>query len=200
MEILTRYYKNFYRLFMKHLIKNRNLFINYLEINLRYLSRSISRMCANFNLQEIQNLIRNELNEALYGDDLSDLFTINGIRKMLCLIGRNGQGIGTTSFGYWVNGVQNLTLTESERESLDTLIDDIYNKMEEINGSFLNVDGSGLYSLHSCCNHSCSPNAEVQFPFGNHKLQLVAVKDIEVRTHYCELKFILPIFFSRVRK
>lgn len=45
-------------------------------------------------------------------------------------------------------------------------------------GSFLNTEGSGIYSLQSICNHSCIPNAEPSFPYGNHCLQLKAVTDI----------------------
>ncbi|CAD5113147.1 DgyrCDS2338 [Dimorphilus gyrociliatus] len=128
---------------------------------------------------EIQTMVNSELREALFDEDLSEIFSIEGTQKFLCLIGRNGQGVGTSSFGTWVKNVEDLELPESDKTALDLLIDQIYEKMNEVNGHFLNCEGSGLYSLHSCCNHSCTPNAEVQFPYGNHTLQLVATKDIE---------------------
>ena len=45
--------------------------------------------------------------------------------------------------------------------------------------SFLNNEGSGLYSLQSMINHSCSPNAEIQFQDSDQTLTLAALKDIQ---------------------
>lgn len=42
-------------------------------------------------------------------------------------------------------------------------------------GTFLNTEGSGLFRLQSACNHSCAPNAESSFPYGNHRIQLKAI-------------------------
>lgn len=46
-------------------------------------------------------------------------------------------------------------------------------------GQFLNTEGSGLYQLQSACNHSCAPNAESSFPYGNHRIQLKAIRNIK---------------------
>lgn len=62
-------------------------------------------------------------------------------------------------------------------------------------GAFLNNEGSGLYILQSSINHSCSPNAIVEFPYSNNTLVLKAIRDIqdgeEICTSYldeCELE------------
>lgn len=68
---------------------------------------------------------------------------------------------------------------------MDELIDDLYAKLEETAGQFLNNEGSGLYSLQSKINHSCSPNAEIRFPHSNHILQVVALKPINKDEEIC---------------
>ena len=93
---------------------------------------------------------------------------------MFTLIGRNGQGIGTSSFSVWVNNV-----TEKKVDSTtDALIDTIYQEMENESGDFLNNEGSALYAIQSACNHSCEPNSMSTFPFSNHTVVLVATKDL----------------------
>ncbi|NXE42707.1 SMYD5 protein, partial [Ptilorrhoa leucosticta] len=52
-------------------------------------------------------------------------------------------------------------------------------------GEFLNCEGSGLYVLQSCCNHSCIPNAETSFPENNFLLHLTALEDIEAGEEIC---------------
>lgn len=52
-------------------------------------------------------------------------------------------------------------------------------------GMFLNCEGSGLYKLQSTINHSCCPNAQVTFPFNNHKLVLQAITDINEGEEIC---------------
>lgn len=44
---------------------------------------------------------------------------------------------------------------------------------------FLNNEGSALYPIESKANHSCVPNAQATFPHSNHKLHLVAIRDIQ---------------------
>merc|ERR1719494_788752 len=51
--------------------------------------------------------------------------------------------------------------------------------MDQESGQFLNCEGSALYQLQSCCNHSCAPCAEVTFPYNNSTLVMVATEDIE---------------------
>ena len=97
-----------------------------------------------------------------------------GFRSLFTLIGRNGQGIGTSSFSVWV---RNVTAKNTE-SSVDSLIDTIYEDMDKESGDFLNNEGSALYSVQSACNHSCDPNVESTFPFSNHTLVLVASRDV----------------------
>lgn len=93
---------------------------------------------------------------------------------MIALIGRNGQGIGTSSFSVWVQKVSENNIDSST----DTLIDTIYQDLENESGDFLNNEGSALFTIQSACNHSCEPNCLATFPFSNHTLVLVASKDL----------------------
>lgn len=52
-------------------------------------------------------------------------------------------------------------------------------------GSFLNNEGSGLYVLQSAVNHSCVPNAIVEFPYSNNVLVLKAIRDIQPEEEIC---------------
>ena len=52
-------------------------------------------------------------------------------------------------------------------------------------GAFLNNEGSGLYVLQSCINHSCSPNANVEFPYDNNRLVVKAVRNIRAGEEIC---------------
>ena len=52
-------------------------------------------------------------------------------------------------------------------------------------GDFLNNEGSGLYILQSSINHSCVPNAEITFPYGNHRLALKATREINPEDEIC---------------
>lgn len=57
--------------------------------------------------------------------------TPEGFRCLFALIGRNGQGIGTSPFSVWVANVAKLNLPEDERKKVDQLIDDLYDKLDE---------------------------------------------------------------------
>lgn len=50
---------------------------------------------------------------------------------MFALIGENGQGIGTSSFGHWVKNVSNLNLATAEKFAVDELIDECYANLDE---------------------------------------------------------------------
>lgn len=52
-------------------------------------------------------------------------------------------------------------------------------------GTFLNNEGSGLYSLQSCINHSCNPNASVEFPHSNSTLVVRALREIRPDEEIC---------------
>lgn len=131
------------------------------------------------------DVLRQMLLKALNNDYISNWFTSEGFRSLLALIGTNGQGIGTSAFSRWVKNVSALELPENERIQVDKLIDRIYDDMEEVVGSFLNNEGSGLYVLQSTVNHSCLPNAVVEFPYSNNTLVLKAIRDIQPGEEIC---------------
>lgn len=102
--------------------------------------------------------------------------TPEGFRSLFALIGRNGQGIGTSSFSVWVSRVSELFPDDA---MTDKLIDEVYEAMERESGEFLNNEGSALYAVQSAANHSCAPNSVATFPHSNHTLVLVANRDLE---------------------
>lgn len=106
--------------------------------------------------------------------------TPEAFKTLFILIGTNGQGIGTTAIGEWAKRVGELeTLSEEDKKKLEQAIDDLYMKMDEFSGQFLNVEGSGLYTMQSKINHSCNPSCEILFPQSNHVLQVTALRDIK---------------------
>ncbi|XP_058119526.1 histone-lysine N-trimethyltransferase SMYD5 [Anopheles ziemanni] len=111
-------------------------------------------------------------------DERLSWLTVDSFKSLIALVGTNGQGIGTSSFGDWVKNVSECAMDEKERTSVDQLIDELYGKMDTFVGSFLNNEGSALYARQSKINHSCSPNAETVFPQSNHVLALRATRDI----------------------
>ena len=131
------------------------------------------------------DVLREMMQKALNIEYTADWFTPRGFRSLLALIGTNGQGIGTSSFSRWVREVSGLELPRNERIQVDKLIDRIYDEMEEAVGSFLNNEGSGLYVLQSAVNHSCVPNAIVEFPYSNNVLVLKAIRDIQPEEEIC---------------
>lgn len=122
---------------------------------------------------------------ALNTEYTSHWFTPDGFRSLLALIGTNGQGIGTNAFSRWVKKICALELPMDERIQMDKLIDGIYDRMEDVVGSFLNNEGSGLYVLQSKVNHSCIPNAFVEFPYSNNVLVLRAIRCIQPGEEIC---------------
>ncbi|CAI9733077.1 SET and MYND domain-containing protein 5 [Octopus vulgaris] len=122
---------------------------------------------------------------SLYDEHIPQWFTYEGFQSLFALIGRNGQGIGTSSISVWCQNCDAMDLHPDERISIDSFIDQLYVDLERESGTFLNCEGSGLYSMQSCCNHSCVPNAEVQFPHNCHKLRVVALEDIVPGEEIC---------------
>lgn len=112
-------------------------------------------------------------------DVCNQWLTDEGFASLLAMLGTNQQGIGTSAIDTWVRFCDNVSdLKDVDKEELDDFIDKLYDKMYEISGEFLNCEGSGLYRKQSACNHSCQPNAEVEFLNNNHKLTLRALEDI----------------------
>jgi SET and MYND domain-containing protein 5 len=81
-------------------------------------------------------------------------------------------------FADWVKNSAELTLPAKEKTNLDEFIDTMYTVLEAEADMFLNNEGSALYALQSKINHSCSPNAEIRFPYSNHVLAVAATKPI----------------------
>ncbi|KAL1123009.1 hypothetical protein AAG570_003333 [Ranatra chinensis] len=116
------------------------------------------------------------------------LLTMDGLKTLFTLVGKNGQGIGTSVFAEWVKKVD-----EGDPEtqaSVEGFIASAYQAMEERVGSFLNCEGSGLYALQRCVNHDCDPSADVTFPHSDYTLALVARRKIapgeEITTSYLD--------------
>ena len=105
----------------------------------------------------------------------NQFLTPEGFRSLFALLGRNGQGIGTSSFSVWVRKV---TAMKPDDTETDALIDQIYDLMDKESGDFLNNEGSALYAVQSACNHSCQPNSTATFPHSDHRLVLVASSDL----------------------
>lgn len=129
--------------------------------------------------------LRSLVMQTLYDEQIPQWFTSEGFQSLFALIGRNGQGIGTSSISVWCQNCDAMDIPADERASLDDFIDQLYIDLEKESGTFLNCEGSGLYSMQSCCNHSCVPNAEVQFPHNCHKLQVVALENIAPGEEIC---------------
>ncbi|XP_072390243.1 protein-lysine N-trimethyltransferase SMYD5 [Diabrotica undecimpunctata] len=125
------------------------------------------------------SLLHSSLVAAIPNDGIEQFLTYEGFLSMLALIGTNGQGVGTSAIAQWVANTEKLNLPESEKELLDNFIEHLYLQMDENVGEFLNNEGVALYSLQSSCNHSCVPNAEPKFVYNNHRLSLVATRDIK---------------------
>ncbi|XP_028040938.1 SET and MYND domain-containing protein 5 [Bombyx mandarina] len=132
-------------------------------------------------LETLRELTINVIN----GEYIQEFLSPEGFCSLMALIGTNGQGIGTSPLSMWVNAVLELTMSDDERQQLDLFIDKLYEYVQDESGTFLNTEGSGLYQLQSACNHSCAPNAESSFPYGNHRIQLKAVKPIMPGEEIC---------------
>lgn len=120
----------------------------------------------------------------------------DNFKALFVLVGRNGQGIGTSSFAAWQKNLESVDI--EDRASLENDIATIYDKIEEFSGSFLDVEGSGLYVVQSKLNHSCLPNAEIKFPHSNHTLVISALRDIEIGEEIC-ISYLSECLLNRSR-
>jgi len=112
-------------------------------------------------------------------DNIQDYLTAEGFLKLFVLLGRNGQGVGTSAFAAWIESFEKLTIDDDVKDVVLKTVDDIYRAMDKHVGHFLDNEGSALYPIQSWVNHSCVANTEVKFPYRNHIVGLVATKDIE---------------------
>jgi len=126
-----------------------------------------------------REVLREQLTSVLYEESAQQWFSPEGFSSLVALIGTNGQGIGSSSFSQWAKATESLSLGKEEKEELEAAIEKIYEDMWEVSGQFLDCEGSGLYQMQSASNHSCAPKAEITFPYGNHRLAMVALEDIQ---------------------
>jgi len=131
------------------------------------------------------NMLREMVCNAVPNQNIEQFLTPEGFQSLIALIGTNGQGVGSSSFSAWRKNVEKLNLNPEERFIIDKLIDKIYDDIDTHTGDFLNNEGVALYSLQSCANHSCSPNAEITFQHNNFRLSLMALKDLEPDEEIC---------------
>ena len=102
---------------------------------------------------------------------LQPLLTPDGFQSLFGLIGRNGQGVATSPFSQWVRKAEKLRMAAEARTAFDDLVEKVYDAIDAHAGCrFMDNEGSGLYFLQSHLNHSCVPNAVVEFPFNSHEL------------------------------
>ncbi|KAH3787594.1 histone-lysine N-trimethyltransferase SMYD5-like isoform X2 [Dreissena polymorpha] len=135
--------------------------------------------------QDQLEMLRHMVSDTFYDEKVQQWLTPEGFRSMFALMGTNQQGIGSSSISVWVKNCDALELGEGEREQLDAFIDQLYKDLDKVSGTFLNCEGVGLYSMQSACNHSCRPNAEIEFNNQNYVLSLVAVEDISPEEEIC---------------
>ena len=63
-----------------------------------------------------------------------------------------------------------------ERAAHDDLVEKVYSAVEaHVGCCFMDNEGSGLFFLQSHLNHSCQPNAVVEFPFNRYRSYAVVV-------------------------
>ncbi|XP_014241295.1 SET and MYND domain-containing protein 5 [Cimex lectularius] len=130
-------------------------------------------------------ILHTQLTQSLSVRHAGSLVSEEGMKSLFALIGRNGQGIGTSVFSEWVKVVEKHEMSNEDKERTDNFIDAVYQAMDEYVGTFLNTEGSGLYETQRCINHSCSPNAVVTFPYSNSTLLLQAKTNIEPGDEIC---------------
>ncbi|XP_061393636.1 histone-lysine N-trimethyltransferase SMYD5 [Musca vetustissima] len=122
---------------------------------------------------------------AFQGDDFQMFTTPEAFKTLMGLVGTNSQGVATSVLAEWVKKVSDLPMPEEDKAKLDEYIDDLYNKVSEFAGEFLNNEGSGLYLLQSKINHSCVPNAQSTFPYSNDIVVMKATRDIQPGEEIC---------------
>ncbi|KAI2807699.1 SET and MYND domain-containing protein 5 [Blomia tropicalis] len=125
-------------------------------------------------------IIRDMVGQIIYELYFDQFLSDQSFVHFFALIVYHARAISTNSFTTWSENVERLVANDpSETNQVDLLIENLYKKMQDIHGPFINCEGSGLYELSSMINHSCQPNAEICFPFNNHVLAIKALEPIE---------------------
>ena len=72
---------------------------------------------------------------------------------------RRQAGVGTSSFAMYEGAVAELELEDDASAAVEDFIETLYAVIAINVGEFVMCEGSGLFPIHSCTNHSCVPNA-----------------------------------------
>uniref|UniRef100_A0A1A9WRS9 Protein-lysine N-trimethyltransferase SMYD5 n=1 Tax=Glossina brevipalpis TaxID=37001 RepID=A0A1A9WRS9_9MUSC len=137
------------------------------------------------NFEQQMEQLYQAFREAFQDEEFNMFTTPEAFKALMGLMGTNSQGVATSVLAEWVKKVTELPLPEHDKNKLDEYIDDIYQKIGEFAGEFLNNEGSGLYLLQSKINHSCLPNAVATFPYSNDIVVLKALQTIQVGEEIC---------------
>ncbi|CAF0995814.1 unnamed protein product [Adineta ricciae] len=138
-------------------------------------------------VEQLRQALGNFNEQYIQIEEFRWFLTPDGFRQLLALLGRNQQGVGTSSLAVWVKNCENLSTAEqavagaaaaAASSDISQLIDAIYTKIDDISGEFIDCEGSGLFKLQSCLNHSCDANAEIQYRHNNSTLSVVATRSI----------------------
>lgn len=76
-------------------------------------------------------LLRDQMAAIFPDTSINHWLTADGFNKLFCLLGMNQQGIGTSALSVWVGNCDVLDLSDEEREKLDSMIDKLYEELEE---------------------------------------------------------------------
>lgn len=90
--------------------------------------------------------------EILHRIGLQSMLTEYGFCSAMCLIGRNGQGIGTTALGAWGTAAEAAVKARAqpaEEREVSDFLDSLYEKLDQTAGEFLDNEGVGLYERQS---------------------------------------------------
>lgn len=83
---------------------------------------------------------------------LHQLLSEYGFGSAMCLVGRNGQGIGTSSLGAWGKAAEKIIKDKGnpvEEKQFSDFLDSLYERLDEAVGDLLDVEGVGLYERQS---------------------------------------------------
>jgi hypothetical protein len=96
--------------------------------------------------------------------------------KLFTLMALNAQGIGTSALETFERQLQ--SIETSEAHDVMEYLDVLRPVIDEHSDMFTHAEASGLYLLHSKLNHSCQPNAIIQYRENKHRVYVVAIRDI----------------------
>jgi len=130
-------------------------------------------------IDELHDLTKKALCNKKDEGKMGSLFTSKGFKSLFCLMCLNAQGIGTSSLEIYERELEDLKPKTKQSKQAQKFIENLEDNIEEVSGDFTHCEGSGLYLLHSCLNHSCEPNAICVFPHNSSVVEVTACRDIK---------------------